>query len=322
MKAMRLIQEDDSSTESRRAASRGHHVNEVGPAMMAARGKEKSVREKPRVIEERSTPVKPQRASKKDNGKAVLIEEVLLRQNEVPSEGIRMKVPRERAFEVLLLLQYLDRKREKYADGCINESYVEIVRNRTRTKVLVAAEVAAKERKSQPTEASYQALRKRLVEEVEKRIQSEQVGEGLREDVERANCASVDLLSKPEACRTAYDAESLKVDKLSIAAKKKEQEYQIELAVRAKKLIEYESAQISDLELIEKLEAQCGELRTQRSQAEEKLCDVEAKLTEAEWKNRELLEETRHVLIARVERCLRGYVLWQIKSQRTSVTRD
>lgn len=49
-------------------------------------------------------------------------------------------------MQVLPLLQYLDRKREKYAEDRTNQSYVEIVRNRTRIKVAVAvaAEVAAK----------------------------------------------------------------------------------------------------------------------------------------------------------------------------------
>lgn len=103
--------------------------------------------------------------------------------------------------------------------------------------------------------------------------------------MERGKCASVDLLKRLEACRTAYDAESLKVDEFSAAAKEKEQEYQIELAVRAKMLTEYEAAWISDLELIEMLEAQCGELCTQRSQVEEQFCESEAKLTEAEGKN-------------------------------------
>ncbi|OAE24821.1 hypothetical protein AXG93_1988s1260 [Marchantia polymorpha subsp. ruderalis] len=267
--------------------------------------------------EERSTPVEPSRASKEDKGKVVMIEDVPLRRNEVPVESTRTKVPREQAAEVLTmspdtkadpvaleevtakavedvaaaesgaqkvvssrtstntviletgeepsadetqspvlgaadllsvqvlpLLQYLDRKREKYAEGRTNESYVEIVRNQTRMKVAVAAEVAAKERRSQPTEAKYQALQKRLT-------------------------------------KTAYDAESLKVDELSVAAKEKEQEYQSKLEVRAKKLTEYEAVRISDLELIEKLEAQCGELSTQRSQAEEQFCEMEAKLTEA-----------------------------------------
>ncbi|OAE26302.1 hypothetical protein AXG93_3040s1200 [Marchantia polymorpha subsp. ruderalis] len=163
------------------------------------------------------------------------------RQNEVPSEGNQMKVTRGWAVEVLTMSsdteeyhvaleevaakavedvataesgpqKYLDWKREKYADGRTNESYVEIVRNRTRTKVVVAAKVVAKERKSQPTEA------------------------------------------RLEACRTAYDVELLKVDEMSAAANKKDQEYQNELAVKAKKLTEYEAARISDLELIKKLE--------------------------------------------------------------------
>ncbi|OAE35032.1 hypothetical protein AXG93_3104s1120 [Marchantia polymorpha subsp. ruderalis] len=134
-----------------------------------------------------------------------------------------------------------------------NESYVEIVRNRTRMKIAVATEVAAKERKSQPTEARHQTLQKRLAEEVEKRRHSEQICECLQEDVESVKCASVDLLNRLESCRTAYDAESLKVDEL-LAAAEKEQEYQIESTVRAKKLTEYEAARILDLEFIEKLE--------------------------------------------------------------------
>ncbi|OAE31834.1 hypothetical protein AXG93_685s1020 [Marchantia polymorpha subsp. ruderalis] len=171
-----------------------------------------------------------------------------------------------------------------------------------------------RERKSLPTETRYQALQKRLAEEVEKQRQSEKVCEDLREDVERAKCASVDLLSRLEACRTTYDAESLKVDDLSASAEKKEQDNQIELAVRAKKLTEYEAVRISGLELIEKLEARCSKLRKQRSQAKEHSCEVETKLTEAERKYRQLFEETRDALTGRVEWCLLGYVLWQIES--------
>ncbi|OAE35953.1 hypothetical protein AXG93_4303s1050 [Marchantia polymorpha subsp. ruderalis] len=107
---------------------------------------------------------------------------------------------------------------------------------------------------------------------------------------------------------------SVQVDELQVAAEEMKREYQTELAVMAKKLSEYEAARIADLELIEKFETQCGEFRTQRSQAEEQLCEVEAKLTKAEVKNRQLSEETREALTARVERCLRGYVLWQIES--------
>ncbi|OAE22084.1 hypothetical protein AXG93_3084s1000 [Marchantia polymorpha subsp. ruderalis] len=85
--------------------------------------------------------------------------------------------------QVLSLLQLLERKWEKYADASTNGSCVEIVCNRTRIKVADAAEVAAKERKSHSIEARHQALQKRLAEEVDKRRHSEEVCEGLREDV-------------------------------------------------------------------------------------------------------------------------------------------
>ncbi|OAE19727.1 hypothetical protein AXG93_2958s1010 [Marchantia polymorpha subsp. ruderalis] len=214
MKVMRLILEEYSSTESRRAATRGCSVQEAGPVAITDTEKE----EDPMALEEVA---------------AKVVEDV------EPTECGSQK--------------YLDRKRDKYAYASTNGSYVEIVHNRTRTKRL-------------------------------------------------------------EACRTAYDVESLRVDELSAAAEKKEQECQTELAARAKKSAEYEAVRISDLELIEKLEAQCSELRTQRLQAEEQLCEVETRLTEAEEKNRQLSEETRDALTARVNRCLRGYVLWQIES--------
>ncbi|OAE29273.1 hypothetical protein AXG93_3114s1160 [Marchantia polymorpha subsp. ruderalis] len=107
---------------------------------------------------------------------------------------------------------------------------MEIVRNRTQIKRELAVELAAKEQRSQPTEAKYQALKRKLSEEVEKQQKAEQVGDSLCEDVERAKCASVDLLKRLEACRTAYNTESLKVDELHAAAEEKKGEYQSELA--------------------------------------------------------------------------------------------
>ncbi|OAE22112.1 hypothetical protein AXG93_1175s1220 [Marchantia polymorpha subsp. ruderalis] len=133
-----------------------------------------------------------------------------------------MKAPQERAAEVRTVSS--DTKEHPVALEEVATKAVEdvaatekIVRRRTRTKVAAATEVAAKERKSQPTEARYQALHKRLDEEVEKRRHSEQVCEGLREDVKRAKCASVDVLNRLKVCQTTYDAESLKVDELSAA---------------------------------------------------------------------------------------------------------
>ncbi|OAE27042.1 hypothetical protein AXG93_3101s1010 [Marchantia polymorpha subsp. ruderalis] len=79
--------------------------------------------------------------------------------------------------KVLPLLQYLDQKREKYVEGNPSESFVEIVRNQTQIKRELAVEVAAKERRSEPTEAKYQALQRKLSEEVEKRRKVEQASD-------------------------------------------------------------------------------------------------------------------------------------------------
>ncbi|OAE26165.1 hypothetical protein AXG93_3841s1020 [Marchantia polymorpha subsp. ruderalis] len=289
MKARSLILDDNSSTESRAAASRGRPTREAGSESNMVKEKEAPAGKGPRTFEVRSTPVEPSRAIRKDKGKAVLTEKVSPRQDEVPSAGIKMRTPRKRITEVLLLLQYLDRKREKYAGAIIIRSYVEILRKSTRIKVAVASAVAVKERQNQSTETRYQVLQKRLAEEIEKRRYSEKAYEGLCEDVERTKYVTVNLLSRLEACQTAFNAESLRVDELTAAAEK-EQEYDTELAARAKKLAEYEAARISDLELIEKLEARCNKLWSQRTQAEEQLCNMETRLTEAEGMNQQLSE--------------------------------
>lgn len=71
--------------------------------------------------------------------------------------------------QVLPLLQYLDRKREKYAGATTNGSYVELVRNMTRAKVAATSVATAKEQYNQATEAKYKVFWRRLTEEVEKR---------------------------------------------------------------------------------------------------------------------------------------------------------
>ncbi|OAE21824.1 hypothetical protein AXG93_1855s1050 [Marchantia polymorpha subsp. ruderalis] len=343
MKARRLVLTDDSSPESRRTLRKdcpSQEARSVEKAACNLRADSHS---------DRSTIVEKSQASRRKKGTYILTEDVPLKRRDVLEEKTRREEPRDQAAEVLTvssetkqdllalkevaakavedvaaaesepqkvlpLLQYLDRKRKKYAEGNPSESYVEIVRNRTRIKQELAVEVAAKERRSQPTEAKYHALQRKLTKEVEKRRKVEQASDSLPKYVERAKCACVDLLKRLEACRTAYDAEALKVDELQTDAEEAKREYQTALEVKAKKLFEYKAARIADLELIEKLETQCGELRTQRSQAKEQLCEVEAKLTEAEGKNRQLSEETREGLTVQVERCFRGYALWQIKS--------
>ncbi|OAE32018.1 hypothetical protein AXG93_3733s1000 [Marchantia polymorpha subsp. ruderalis] len=273
MKARRLILEADSSTESRATVSRGRPTREAGAEVNTVREKEAPTEKGPRTSEVRLTTVASSRTTRKDKGKDVLIEEVPPTHDEVSLAGIKMKTPLKRIAEVLAvlsdseedptaleevvaravegaggaecgplkdlpLLQYLNRKQEKYAEATTNGTYVEIVRNRTRTKVAAAFAVVVKECRNQSTEA------------------------------------------KLEACRSVYNAESLRVDELTATAEK-EQEYEAELAAKAK----CEGARILDLELIEKLETECSELMSQRTQAEEQLCEMETRLWEAEEKN-------------------------------------
>ncbi|OAE21683.1 hypothetical protein AXG93_4170s1240 [Marchantia polymorpha subsp. ruderalis] len=232
MKARRLILEADNSTESGAALSRGRPIREGRAEANTRREKEASAKMGSWTSEVRSTPVAQSQFTRKEKGKAVMTVEVPPRQDEVSLASIMMKTPLKRTAEVFSLLQYLDRKREKYAKATTNGSYLELVHNRTRTKVIAASVDAVKERQNQSTEAEYQVLRKRLAKEVEKQ--------------------------RLEACWTAYNVESLRLDELTAASQKKEQEYETKLAIKAKKLAECEAAWISDLELIEKLETQCS----------------------------------------------------------------
>ncbi|OAE31753.1 hypothetical protein AXG93_4874s1160 [Marchantia polymorpha subsp. ruderalis] len=249
------------------------------------REKEVSMGKKPQITEEQSSLVKPHWASKKDKGKAVLTEEVSVKvppiQDEFPLEGIRMSAPRERAAEVLIV-------------SSDSEEYP-VALEEVAAKAVEDVEGAENFRCSSISTRSERSLRGSLRGR----------GEG--------QVRKLGPLEEVEACQTAYDAELLRVDELSAISEKKEKEYQTKLAARAKKSAEYKASWISNLELIEKLEAQCSELRMQRSQAEEQLCEVKTRLTEAKGKIRQLFKETRDALTARVERCLRGYVLWLIE---------
>ncbi|OAE22906.1 hypothetical protein AXG93_557s1050 [Marchantia polymorpha subsp. ruderalis] len=259
------------------------------------------------------TPIMPSRATRKEKD----TEEDLVALEKVAERVIEDVVGETFAPQkVLPLLQYFDRKREKYARTTTNGSYVELVHNRTRAKVAATFAVAAKERQIQEKEAKYEVLQKRLAEEVKKQRYWEKTCEGLREDIENAKYATVDLRNRLEASRTVYNAESQRIDKLTTASKKEELEHAIELAAKMKDLAECEAARISDLELIEKLEAQYSELRSQRMQAEDRLCEMETRLSEEEEKNRQLSEQTDDILTMRVNQSLQGFVLWQVETHK------
>lgn len=66
-----------------------------------------------------------------------------------------------------------------------------------------------------------------------------------------------------------------------------------------------EIARKADEELLRRLQSQCDELRAQRAEAK-------LQLVEFEGHNRHVTDRTREELVARVDRCLRGYTCWEI----------
>lgn len=103
---------------------------------------------------------------------------------------------------------------------------------------------------------------------------------------------------------------------------KKDQAHAVEVAEKVNALKKCEATRILDQEVIERLEAKCNEMRCQRSSAKEKLCEMEAKLSEAEEKNMQLVTQTNDALIKKVNWCQRGFVLWQIETQKWLELRD
>ncbi|OAE23999.1 hypothetical protein AXG93_4541s1010 [Marchantia polymorpha subsp. ruderalis] len=207
-------------------------------------------------------------ATRKEKGKAIMIEEGTPKKNLDPSAEARVASPRTSTGTVILetgedssaeeiqsegvntadvlcgqvipLLGYLNSKLGKYVRTINVGSYVELVRNKTRVKMATAHAVVDKERL--------------------------------------------------EASRVAFNEESRRVDELTADLKKKYQMHAPEMAMEVKALAECEAARTSDLELIDRLEAKCNEMRSQRSLVEEQLSEMEVKLSEAKEKNQKLAE--------------------------------
>ncbi|OAE34597.1 hypothetical protein AXG93_167s1080 [Marchantia polymorpha subsp. ruderalis] len=90
------------------------------------------------------------------------------------------------------------------------------------------------------------------------------------------------LQNRLEAFRVAFNDESRPVDELTADLMKRDQTHAAELAAKAKELAECEVARSLELEQMEKLKADCNEMRSLRSAAEEQLVVVEAKLLEVD----------------------------------------
>ncbi|OAE34876.1 hypothetical protein AXG93_1587s1070 [Marchantia polymorpha subsp. ruderalis] len=130
--------------------------------------------------------------------------------------------------QVIPLLRDLNSKLGKYAGPTNVGSYVELVRNSTRVKVTTAHAVVEKENQLWEIETKYET-----------------------------GCVSV-----------AFNEESRRVDELIVDLEKKDQTHAAEVATKVKALAECEAGRTPDLELIERLESKCNEMRSQGSLAE------------------------------------------------------
>lgn len=136
-------------------------------------------------------------------------------------------------------------------------------------------------------ESECAALHRRLVEETELRRSSEKACESLRGDIETTRRATVNLQDRLEASRVAFNEESLCGHELTADLAKRDRTHAAELIAKAKELAECEAARSSELE---KLEADCNEMRSQLSATHGQLNEVEAKLLEVEERNWQLAE--------------------------------
>ncbi|OAE35186.1 hypothetical protein AXG93_2947s1030 [Marchantia polymorpha subsp. ruderalis] len=204
-------------------------------------------------------------------------EEGSLRRNPGPSAEAVVSTPLEKNLEVLTMsseteeypapleqlvdrvvddvardIMYVDGKLEKYAGPFDVGSYVELVRNRTRVMV-AAATLTAEQVESLSAE---RATAKASLEEKEKQLQESKA----------------------------------KVDELTADLVKRDQAHVAELAAKVKELPECEAARSSELELLERLNANCNEMRSQRSEIKEQLDEMETKQLKVKERNRQLAE--------------------------------
>ncbi|OAE31317.1 hypothetical protein AXG93_1962s1740 [Marchantia polymorpha subsp. ruderalis] len=194
MKAMRLILEVYNSTESRRVAARGRSVQETEPVAIAAREKEVSMGKKSQTIEEQPTPVKPQRASKKE----------------------KRKLKRAAAA-----------KREWDSATAMTKEQVASL-----AAECAAAKATLQEREDQfgEKEIECEVLQLNLAKKSECCTELEEVCNTLRVTYKNAQKVTVDLCGRLEKFKKVYEAAVQRVERLITTARKREKMHVEELA--------------------------------------------------------------------------------------------
>ncbi|OAE28913.1 hypothetical protein AXG93_4891s1020 [Marchantia polymorpha subsp. ruderalis] len=197
---------------------------------------------------------------------------------------------------VVPLLQYLDKKRETYAISKEVGFYVELIRNRTKLKrsfavkregksatelareraTILEAECAAvkvtlKERESQlrEKEVECEVLQLNLEKEAGRCAELEETCVGLRASNENVQKVTVDLVTRLEKSKEAYEAVK-RSERLIVTAKKREKMHVEELA-------KVEARRAEEVRIAEELWSKIAEAKTAEEDLRRKILEIVGK---------------------------------------------
>ncbi|OAE20983.1 hypothetical protein AXG93_267s1130 [Marchantia polymorpha subsp. ruderalis] len=218
---------------------------------------------------------------------------------------------------VVPLLKYLDGKRERYALSKESEFYIKLIRNRTKLKRAVvvkrewdsatalareraatlsiecaAVKVTLQEREAQLREkkTKCEVLQLNLAKESGRCTELEETCGGLCKSNENAQKVTMNLITRLEKSRKAYDEAVKRSERLITTAEKQEKNYSKELA-------KLEARRAEDLEK--------AEMRSQESQR---------RMEKTKQAYHRLQEESTDELKLRLKKCLNGFAMWRLQT--------
>ncbi|OAE26939.1 hypothetical protein AXG93_4413s1230 [Marchantia polymorpha subsp. ruderalis] len=228
-----------------------------------------------------------------------VVTEILKTEEETSSEGQEVESVQGTPTGVLCeqvvpLLRYLDRKAAKYADPRHPGSFVELMRNRTRTKVATNPELYS-------LDAKYRELAKK--------------NDALHQTLKLSQKMHKTLLQMRDDKAATVRKEFEKME-AELNSKRIQNRILTEELVRQTRTLEQcQLARQAYEELLRRMQSQCDELRAQRAEVELQILEIEGN----RWR---ATDRTREELAARVSRCLRGYTHWEVAAQETITLRD
>ncbi|OAE34437.1 hypothetical protein AXG93_2886s1000 [Marchantia polymorpha subsp. ruderalis] len=222
-----------------------------------------------------------------EDEKKTLVEEV---------KALEVTFPDFLQYSVVSLLQYLDRKREKYAISKEVGFYVELIRNRTQLKRAVAmkrewdsASKLARERAAN-LEAECAAVKVTLQEREAQ----------LREKEVECEKVTVDLIMRLEKSREAYEEPVKRSERLIVTAEKREKKYIEDLA-------KVEARRAKEVRIAEELRGKIAEAKTAEEDLRRKISEIAGKC-DLEFRRAEELSASLAEGIQKHEGELEGWV--------------